>query len=106
MRILVSGMVAAVPGQGGATWAVLQYVLGLRRLGHEVVVVDPETADVPYDDLRRFGADLLLNIAGGVTDEALLDTIGVRAYLDLDPAFTQVWHSRASTCAWRGTRTS
>ena len=36
VRILVAGMVAGVPGQGGATWAVLQYVLGLRRLGHDV----------------------------------------------------------------------
>lgn len=41
MRILVSGMVAGEPGQGGAAWAVLQYVLGLRRLGHEVVLVEP-----------------------------------------------------------------
>jgi hypothetical protein len=34
-------MVAGVPGQGGATWAVLQYVLGLRRLGHDVLLVEP-----------------------------------------------------------------
>src|SRR5438034_598366 len=27
-------MIAAVPHQGGATWAVLQYLLGFRRLGH------------------------------------------------------------------------
>src|SRR5262245_38137912 len=41
MRILVSGMIAADPGQGGATWAVLQYVLGLRELGHDVFFVEP-----------------------------------------------------------------
>jgi hypothetical protein len=41
VRILVSGMVAGEPGQGGAAWAVLQYLLGLRRLGHEVVLVEP-----------------------------------------------------------------
>src|SRR5437867_306848 len=41
MRILVSGMIAADPHQGGATWAVLQYVLGLRRLGHDVYFVEP-----------------------------------------------------------------
>jgi hypothetical protein len=29
MRILVSGMLAGDPHQGGASWAVLQYVLGL-----------------------------------------------------------------------------
>jgi hypothetical protein len=34
-------MVAGEPGQGGAAWAVLQYVLGLRRLGHEVALVEP-----------------------------------------------------------------
>ncbi|HEX8966314.1 MAG TPA: hypothetical protein VF937_00435 [Chloroflexota bacterium] len=39
-RIMVSGMIAAQPGQGGATWAVLQYLLGLRRLGHEVSFVE------------------------------------------------------------------
>ena len=41
MRVLVSGMVAGEPGQGGAAWAVLQYLLGLRRLGHEVILVEP-----------------------------------------------------------------
>lgn len=39
--IVVSGMIAGVPYQGGATWAVLQYVLGLRLLGHDVVFVEP-----------------------------------------------------------------
>ena len=41
MRIFVSGMIAADPRQGGATWAVLQYVLGLRDLGHDVFLVEP-----------------------------------------------------------------
>ena len=41
MRILVSGMIAGEPGQGGASWAVLQYLLGLRRLGHEVALAEP-----------------------------------------------------------------
>jgi hypothetical protein len=41
LTVLVGGMVAGVPGQGGATWATLQYVLGLRRLGHEVWLVEP-----------------------------------------------------------------
>ena len=48
--IVVSGMVAAVPGQGGATWSVLQYLLGLARLGHEVYFVEPlDDADLPPD---------------------------------------------------------
>ncbi len=46
-RIVVSGMIAGDPGQGGATWAVMQYVLTLRSLGHEVLVVDAlSTVDV------------------------------------------------------------
>jgi hypothetical protein len=41
LTILLSGMIAADPYQGGATWAVLQYALGFERLGHEVVFVEP-----------------------------------------------------------------
>jgi hypothetical protein len=41
---IVGGMVAGDPRQGGATWAVLQYVFGLQRLGYEVVVIEPVTA--------------------------------------------------------------
>jgi prepilin-type processing-associated H-X9-DG protein len=40
LNILLSGMIAAEPGQGGATWAVLQYLLGLRQLGHRVLFVE------------------------------------------------------------------
>ncbi|MDQ4134526.1 MAG: hypothetical protein M3179_15295, partial [Actinomycetota bacterium] len=131
--ILVSGMVAGVPGQGGASWAVLQYLLGLRRLGHEVVLVEPvtvapgvalerspaatygaevmrsfgldgswallptgstETVGLAYEDLRAAArrADILLNVSGMLTDGALLEPVPVRAYLDLDPAFNQLWH--------------
>src|SRR5688572_3284072 len=43
--IVVSGMIAGDPRQGGATWAVLQYVLGLRQLGHDVHFVEPIAAD-------------------------------------------------------------
>jgi len=33
-------MLAGDPGQGGATWAVLQYILGFQRLGHAVRFVE------------------------------------------------------------------
>ena len=131
-------MIAAVPWQGGATWAVLQYALGLKRLGHDLIFVEPisaealrpagspladsdnaayfrrvagtyglgpdaallldgtcQTAGLPYKRLveaaRR--ADILINIAGGLTDERLTESIPVRLYLDLDPAFTQLWQA-------------
>lgn len=124
VRALVSGMVAGDPGQGGATWAVLQYVLGLERLGHDVRLVEPvpearpdaeayfrdvvsafglegraallvegtsDTSGARYEALR--GADLLLNVSGMLRDERLLGEIPVRVYLDLDPAFNQLWHA-------------
>jgi hypothetical protein len=132
-------MMAADPGQGGATWAVLQYVLGLRELGCDVCFVEPvavkalrpagatlnestsanyfrsivaefqlhdraalllagsrETYGMSYDKIVAFTAcaDLLINISGMLTDPALIDRIPVRAYLDLDPAFNQWWHSQ------------
>jgi len=123
MTILVSGMLAGVPRQGGASWAVLQYLIGLRRLGHRVVFVE-EVDDLeratPYlrglidafdlsAALTRRGsgetvglsrqrllaaaddADLLLNLSGLLTDEEILNRIPVRAFVDLDPAFTQLW---------------
>jgi len=127
LRILISGMIAGDPQQGGATWAVLQYVLGLRALGHDVKLVEPverieprseayfrevverfglgddaallvsgttETAGVGYERLARAaeGADLLLNVSGMLRDERLVAGPRLRAYLDLDPAFNQLWH--------------
>jgi hypothetical protein len=134
LKILLSGMVAGDPHQGGATWAVLQYFAGLSALGHEVVLVEPldaakgaanplargsdmvgyfeslslltgraallaegtgETAGLPLEQLVRFAsdADLLINISGMLREEKLLEPIPVRAFLDLDPGFNQVWHA-------------
>jgi hypothetical protein len=126
-RILFSGMVAGDPEQGGASWAALQYVLGLRALGHDVCLVEPvaaleprstryfsallrefdlggraallaggttETAGLPYSALRRFAADadLLVNVSGMLRDEDLVGSPPLRVFLDLDPAFNQLWH--------------
>jgi hypothetical protein len=53
-RIVVSGMIAGEPGQGGAAWAVLQYVLGLRRLGHQVTFVEPVAMAAPDGPSARY----------------------------------------------------
>src|SRR5262245_34375874 len=45
LKVIVSGMVAGNLGQGGAAWAVLQYVLGLLRLGHDVYLLEPITKE-------------------------------------------------------------
>lgn len=137
LTILLSGMIGRVPCEGGATWAVLQYLLGFKRLGHLVYFVEPvasaalapvgveledsrnaryfrevmhtfglegasalvlagtrETMGLSYEDLRKISrqADVLVNISGLLTDETLLAPVPVRLYLDLDPAFTQLWH--------------
>jgi hypothetical protein len=131
-------MVAGEPYQGGATWAVLQYVLGLLHLGHDVILVEPiardsitppgsdlgsssnaryfhdvatafglcgrssmvdeatrATVGLSYDALleRARSTDLVINISGMLTDAGLLEAIPRRLYLDLDPAFNQLWHA-------------
>jgi hypothetical protein len=127
LSVVVSGMVAGDPHQGGATWAVLQYVLGLQRLGHQVLLIEEhepkedahrdsyfeqvvrsfgltdsaallrrgtkEVLGLPYERLheRCRGADLLINISGILTDPDLVSSVPVRAYLDLDPVFNQLW---------------
>ena len=138
LRIVFCGMIARDPCQGGATWAILQYVLGLRRLGHEVHFIEPvprgsvrplganlglsenaeyfrhvvrqfdltgragllladshETSELTYAAMRRVvgSADLLINVSGMLTDANLLSAVGTRVYLDLDPAFIQLWQA-------------
>lgn len=41
MKILLAGSFAGVHAQGGATWAVAQYALGLADLGHDVLLIEP-----------------------------------------------------------------
>lgn len=54
--IVVCGSVAQKPTQGGHTWAILQYVLGFKRLGWDVLFLD-----------RREGANIefFLDLAEG-----------------------------------------
>jgi hypothetical protein len=122
MRVLVAGMVAGDPRQGGATWAVLQYVRGLERLGHEVLLVEPvrelreeviayflslelgraallveathDSVGLDYDAIAAFDADLLLNVSGLLRDREIRDPVPARLFLDLDPVFVQIWHAQ------------
>ena len=45
---------------------------------------------------RLAAADALANISGNLTDPGLLALPRVRAYVDLDPAFTQIWHAQGA----------
>ncbi|MGH9379518.1 MAG: glycosyltransferase [Thermoanaerobaculia bacterium] len=73
LRILFGGACARVPGQGGLDWVVLQYVLGLRRLGHDVLLVEPVSAS----DLRPDGADLAES-ENALHLQRLADSFGLR----------------------------
>lgn len=127
LRVVVAGMVAGVPGQGGAVWAVLNWVFGFQALGHEVLLVEQvdgltrqrrdyldlvaaqtglenaalvtpaaEAHGMTFADVERFcgSADLLVNLAGTLRIPELQGRPPRRAYVDLDPAFTQVWHDQ------------
>lgn len=136
LKILLGGIIAKIPGQGGLTWVVLQYLLGLQRLGHEVHFLeivtssDLKPANVPLSESnnasylagveKQFGlqgavslfntstgetvgksqkellkysseCDLLLNLSGLLNEARFYERIPIRAYIDLDPAFTQLW---------------
>jgi hypothetical protein len=54
-----------------------------------------QTVGLSYDEVRRAAdqADLLINVSGMLTEEDLIDRIPLRVYLDLDPAFIQLWHA-------------
>jgi hypothetical protein len=126
--IIVSGMFGGDPDHGGATWAVLQYAVGLRTLGHDVLVLErvhelkPASIDYFQRVMQEFGfegwsalfaeddrnsvglsyqqvtelarsADILLDISGMMAGAELIEQIPVRVYLDLDPAFNQLWYS-------------
>ena len=52
--VIVSGMVASHVNQGGATWVVLQYVLGLREMGFDAYLVEA----IPSNAVKPAGAPL------------------------------------------------
>jgi hypothetical protein len=129
--VIFSGMIATAPGHGGATWAILQYLLGFRRLGWDVVFVEPIDLSAPSAHssvaycasvmegvgladrwslvdpaggdaagldrasliARAAAADVLINVSGMLSDPDVLDRIATRVYLDLDPAFVQLWNA-------------
>src|SRR5262249_3517873 len=54
------------------------------------------TIGIDYPALVRMAreTDLLLNISGMLDDQDLLHSIPVRAFVDLDPGFVQLWHAQ------------
>lgn len=72
-------MIAGVPGHGGATWAVLQYLLGFRRLGHDVLFVEPvrELSDATVSYFRRVVAEYGLERSAALLLAGTEQTAGI-----------------------------
>ncbi len=117
--VVVAGALANKAGSGGEAWVRLSYVLGFRRLGFDVRLVEeaerPTAEQVDYFEqtVARFGidgtlldrnnpvlgepvlgGDLLVNISGNVRSRTLRRSFRRTAYVDIDPGFTQFWHER------------
>jgi hypothetical protein len=139
LNIVLAGSLAQRPFIGGHTWVFLQYLLGFRRLGHEVLFVDrlepgmcvgeggepasfEASVNLRYlaEVMDRFGlgdswsllydggreaaglsraemierterSALLINVMGFLEDEEILGAAPIRAFLDIDPGFGQIW---------------
>jgi hypothetical protein len=130
--VAVAGGLAQRPGRGGHAWVFLTWLLGLRRLGWNVVFVDrleeawidrplADSAQARWltDVMGAFDLDgdwallhgedgalglsrpelrdrlddavLLINIMGYLEDPELLGRPAMRAYLDIDPGWPQMW---------------
>jgi hypothetical protein len=128
-RIAIGGAIAQKPGCAGHAWQFLQYLLGFRRLGYEVLLLDrlpgagseaeaersrrwleavmaeaglehrwslqigERTAGLGRAAALQFvaDADVLINVMGFITDPELLAAARLRAFLDTDPGFGQMW---------------
>ncbi len=148
--IIIAGSLAQRPHIGGHSWVFLQYLLGFRRLGFDVLFVDrlePEmcvdtegertclrsSVNLSYlaEVMERFGlgdqwsllhdggrevvgrsrdeivdaarrSALLLNVMGFLDDEEILAAAPLRAFLDIDPGFGQMWRELGLHDAFRG----
>jgi len=121
--VVVAGALANKRGHGGSQWVRMSWAEGLARLGFDVVFVeqlheggDPAAFHGALDLLGLRGAliapdgvdgmraeelhealdrsALLVNISGHLRDPELLARCRLRAFVDLDPGYTQVWHSQ------------
>jgi hypothetical protein len=117
---VVAGALANRPWNGGNAWTRLSYVLGLERLGFDVVFV--EQIERPSADARsffelvcaQFGVDgelivdghtperlldhvrdaaVLVNLGGHLTINRLNSAVRRAIFIDDDPGYTQCWHT-------------
>lgn len=121
--VVVAAAVANRQRLGGSTWVRRSWISALQRLGFEVFLLDELSPDgtpeafaeatkelgvagalvegdkvhgcEPGELRDRLGeAALLVNLGGHLRDRDLLRRPRVRAFVDLDPGYTQIWHAQ------------
>lgn len=127
--VVVAGALANRPWNGGGAWVRLSWVWGLRRLGHDTWFLeqidgaDPGPVAFFKEVMADFGvgdrallvhredpiddhalelaetADLLINLSGHFDVEPLFSRFRRKAFVDLDPGFTQFWHAAGNAGA-------
>jgi hypothetical protein len=120
--IVVAGALANKHRHGGSQWVRMSWAEAFRSLGLDVVFVeqlheggDPaafadametlgmagalidgdRVCGMPREQLLEHldSAALLVNISGHLRDRGLLERCRLRAFVDLDPGYTQIWHA-------------
>ena len=116
---IVAGVLGGKPGNGGHAWSRVSFVIGLRRLGFDVVFVEESSAEPsrgerehfdrvctqfdidgyllggppPYELVARAeAATLLVDIGGHLRRPELKRAAKVKVYVDDDPGYTQLWN--------------
>lgn len=121
--VVLAAAVANRHRLGGSLWVRRSWAAALQQLGFEVFLVDelsaghtPEAFDETTKELgvtgallegdtvrgverrelleRLDSAALLVNLSGHLRNRELLQRPQVRAFVDLDPGYTQIWHAQ------------
>lgn len=71
-------------------------------LGDRAILLNRDTSDVLVGPSPLPEADLLVNISGHVRSPAVLASCGRRAYIDVDPGYTQIWHLQGADIGLEG----
>jgi hypothetical protein len=75
--VALAGSLAQQPCRGGHSWVFLQYLLGFRKLGFDVLFLDRITTDVSVAKAGLDYVDSVMSRFGLATDYCLLDSTGV-----------------------------
>src|SRR6266540_2818961 len=107
--IVIAGSLAQKPGRGGHTWVFLQWILGFRKLGWDVLFLDrlePEMCvgdtGAPAPLARSWNVWYFMNVMRFLQDEEILAAAPQRVLLDIDPGFGQMWQALGQYDTFRG----